>query len=214
MAASLSGPLHSMGPIRNKGQQLLITNTAIGSFGFELQEVPQSGLLLSETPVSVALEHVKTLLNSTIGTDDELAESAADTNPRALDKMRGFLQTVADYEATFCLSFRESEFRLSSVEDVRLSLERLGTDNLQEDEVTLTGQFEGFVPSRRIFDFAVADGELITGRTAAVFPEPYVTEINKHLRETLDIRVMRTRVRGGKPRYRLLDVPRWLPLLG
>ena len=39
VAASLTAPLASMGPIPNRDQnQLLITNTAVGSFGFELEE--------------------------------------------------------------------------------------------------------------------------------------------------------------------------------
>lgn len=38
-AASLSAPLAAVGPIPNRDQnQLLITNTAAGSFGFELEE--------------------------------------------------------------------------------------------------------------------------------------------------------------------------------
>jgi len=39
VAASLCTPLAAMGPIPNREQhQLLITNTALGSFGFELEE--------------------------------------------------------------------------------------------------------------------------------------------------------------------------------
>jgi len=38
VAASLSAPLAAMGPIPNRDQnQLLITSTAVGSFGFELE---------------------------------------------------------------------------------------------------------------------------------------------------------------------------------
>ena len=39
VAATLAGPLFAKGPIPNRDQnQLLITNTALGSFGFELEE--------------------------------------------------------------------------------------------------------------------------------------------------------------------------------
>jgi len=38
MAASLTGPLAAMGPIRDREQhQLLITSTALGSFGLSLK---------------------------------------------------------------------------------------------------------------------------------------------------------------------------------
>lgn len=49
MAASLIAPLAAMGPIPNRGQhQLLITNTALGSFGFELEEHRTGQLTLGD----------------------------------------------------------------------------------------------------------------------------------------------------------------------
>ena len=57
MAAALCGPLAASGPIPNREQnQLLITSTAVGSFGFELEEHLDGHLLLeNETELSLAL---------------------------------------------------------------------------------------------------------------------------------------------------------------
>lgn len=143
LAASLSTPLAAMGPIRNREQhQLLITNTALGSFGFELEEFPVGQLPLKEaSPVAQALERTLNLLESTVGTDDQLADSAADADPRALDKVRTFLQTLADHEAICTMQYQERCFRFTDVGQVRNSLVRLRHDNLREGEQNLEGEF-------------------------------------------------------------------------
>src|SRR6266702_8707634 len=64
VAASISAPLAATGPIPNREQnQLLITSTAIGSFGFELEEYrgEQLPLVESPTPVGLALEQTLAL---------------------------------------------------------------------------------------------------------------------------------------------------------
>ena len=90
MAASLIAPLAAMGPIPNRDQhQLLSTNTAFGSFGFELEEHRTGQLTLGDgSAVAQALDRTQSLLRGSQGTDDELADSAAEANRRALDKVR------------------------------------------------------------------------------------------------------------------------------
>ena len=100
VAASLSAPLAAMGPIPNRDQnQLLITHTAVGSFGFELEEYRAQELLDDESAVAVALDRTRSLLQATLGQDDELVDIASETDPRALDKVRGFLRVLAENEA-------------------------------------------------------------------------------------------------------------------
>ena len=64
VAASLNAPLNAMGPIPNREQnQLLITNTALGSFGFELEEIPAvQGTLDGESTVEQAIEKTQSIL--------------------------------------------------------------------------------------------------------------------------------------------------------
>ncbi|MEM4986263.1 hypothetical protein V8G57_02570 [Collimonas sp. H4R21] len=209
IAASLSAPLRAMGPIPNRGQQLLITNTAIGSFGFELQEYCTSRLPLGDSLVVLALERTQNFLESTVGTDDQLADSAAETDPRALDKMRAFLQTLADNDALVGLEFRDRTFGFSNIEQVKTSLARLSHDNIQEAEIVLHGHFDGYLPSRRTFDFILTNDELITGKAGPDIDEDALAEINLHLRESVVIKVIRTQVGAGRPRYRLLETPAW-----
>jgi hypothetical protein len=57
VAASLTAPLKATGPIPNRElNQLIITNTALGSFGFELEEFSAGQLLFDEqSSVELAL---------------------------------------------------------------------------------------------------------------------------------------------------------------
>jgi len=211
IAASLTGPLSATGPIPNRDQnQLLITSTAVGSFGFELEEYvgEQLDLLEAETPLARALEVAQELLQSTQGTDDDLADSAAATDPRAVAAVRGFLETLASNEAVCALEYRGKTFRFSDVGAVRRGLARMGQDNLREEKQVLEGEFRGVLPKSRRFEFQPAGTEEILGGKVGPAVED-VEELNERLHQPACITVMMTRVGNGRPRYVLLAPPDW-----
>jgi len=210
VAASLSAPLAAMGPIPNRDQnQLLITNTAIGSFGFELEEYRAEQLTLSdESPVATALERTQALLQSTLGNDDDLADIASETDPRALDKVRMFLKILADHSAVCALQYGGRGVRFTDVGQVNRSLARLEADNLRESEEQLDGEFIGVLPNNRSFEFKLAsDGQIIRGKISPRLQN--VDDINDHLHQTVKIDVMRTQIGNGRPRYLLTQMPQW-----
>lgn len=208
MAASQSAPLAAMGPIPGREQhQLLITSTALGSFGFELEEhLPVQLSLDEETPVARALVQTQQVLRGTQGTDDELAESAFEADRRAIDKVRAFLQTLADSEATCTVEYGESVVRFTDVGQVRTSVERLSQEYLREDSEELEGELQGVLPAGRVFEFKVADtAQTIRGKVASAIPDP--ASLNHLLEQPVRIKVMVTRVGGGRPRYMLMAPP-------
>lgn len=210
IAASLAAPLASMGPIPNRDQnQLLITNTAVGSFGFELEEFRGGQLPLEEeSPVAIALDRTQILLQGTLGNDEDLADIASETDPRALEKIRGFLKILADSDAVCALQYRERGVRFTDVGQVRASLERLGADNLRESAERLHGEFVGALPKSRTFEFKLSGNEqIIRGKVAATIQN--VNELNQHLHRPTFIDVMTTQVGNGRPRYLLASVPQW-----
>ena len=117
MAAGLVAPLASSGPIPNRDQhQLLITSTAVGSFGFELEELLGDQLSFDEeTPVALALAQTQELLRGTLGTDDELADAATGADPRAVAAVRAFLTELMTNEAVCALEFSDSRLAFSDV---------------------------------------------------------------------------------------------------
>ncbi len=214
VAASLSAPLASTGPIPDREQhQLLITSVAHGSFGFELEAYRNGtdGLPQSEAQgtMALALERTQNLLQSTVGTDDQLADSAAETDPRALAKVRAFLQTLADNEAICAIQAGDRGFGFTDVGQVRNSLARLGGDNLREEERILEGEFQGVLPKGRTFEFRLATGDdVIRGKLGPAIWDP--DALNSRLHLPARIRVLSTRVGDGRPRYVLLSPPEWL----
>lgn len=210
VAASLSAPLAAMGPIPNRDQnQLLITSTAVGSFGFELEEYRAEQLALEEaSPVATALERTQALLQSTLGNDDDLADIASETDPRALDKVRTFLKVLADNSAVCALQYGGSGVRFTDVGQVSRSLARLAADNLHESEEQLRGEFVGVLPNSRSFEFRLAsDGQIIRGKVSPRVQN--VDAINDHLHSAVQIGVTRTQVGNGRPRYLLTQMPQW-----
>lgn len=212
VAASLNleTALAPMGPVPNREQyQLLITGSALGSFGFELEEYRAGQIPLEETSaVAEALERTQNLLKSTLGSDEELADSAAETDPRALEKVRAFLQTLAENEAICTLQYEKSSIRFTDVGQVKSSLARLSQENFHEEESVLTGEFQGVLPKRRTFEFKLSgQDEIIPGKVGPAVQD--ANALNDHLHTPTRIKVMVTRVGSGRPRYVLLEMPEW-----
>lgn len=211
VAASLTAPLAAMGPIPNREQnQLLITSTALGSFDFELEEYRLGQLTLDDqSTVELALERTQNVLQGSTDPDDELlADSAAELDQRALDKVRAFINTLAENDATCTLQFRNRAFRFTDAGQVRRSLQRMSQDNLHEEEQILKGEFQGVLPKRRTFEFKLQEtNEVIAGKIGPAIAT--ADEFNAHLYRTVSVRLMVTRVGSGRPRYLLLETPDW-----
>lgn len=200
------------GPIPNRADsQLLITSTAIGSFGFEFEEYRPNVLDFGdENPAAQALEIVQGLLEGTRGTDDDLADSASAADPRAVGGVREFLELLASNDAVCALEFNERASRFRDVGEARRAVERLSRENLREEQTTLHGEFLGVLPEARRFEFKLsAEGEVIRGKVGHGVGDP--DSINRHLHQPMEISVMATRVGSGKPRYALISVPVWEP---
>ena len=210
VAASLAAPLAATGPIPNRDQnQLLITSTAVGSFGFELEEYRTQQLPFEgESPVAQALERTRALLQSTQGDDDDLADMASETDPRALEKVRTFLKVLADSSAVCALQYAGRGVRFTDVGQLRTSLARLEADNLRETPEQLRGVFLGVLPESRSFEFKFgSDGRTIRGKVAGSVG--HLDDINEHRHQSVQIDVMTTQVGNGRPRYLLMQLPPW-----
>lgn len=206
IGASQTTALGTRGALPNREEyQLLITGTAVGSFGFELEEVPKDGTRFSEIPmVDLAIEQTRKIMEASLGTDDELTEAIAEADPRAVDALRIFLKTLSDQEAVCTLQFKEEAFRFADVGQVRRSLDRLQQDNIHEEDRTFSGQFLGVLPHRRTFEFQVTvSEEILVGKVGPSVED--AGSINHVLERPLTIQVHTKRAGTGRPKYTLLS---------
>lgn len=206
IGASQTTALGTRGALPNREEyQLLITGTALGSFGFELEEAPKDKTLFTELSlVDHAIKQTLRIMEASLGTDDELTEAITDADPRAVEALRGFLQTLADQEAVCALEFKEEVFRFADVGQVRRSEGRLRQDNIHEEEKSLSGHFLGVLPHRRTFEFQMADTEdIIAGKVGPGIED--AGSINHVLERPLLIQVHTKRAGTGRPKYTLLS---------
>lgn len=210
VAAGLESDFHYMGPIPNRAQnQLLITGTAVGSFGFELElpryeEGGQLPLFPSPSKAEKALEKIVELFDlAATGSDDDLSELVNEIHPRAVRKVADFLKYLLDHEAWCGFEFKEKVFKYSGTEQVQSSFERIKDENIKNSQAQFTGKFQGVLPKGRTFEFLVFDTQdVIRGKIGLDIQDPF--EINKSF---LDRRVSTTfsilQVGQARPRYTL-----------
>jgi hypothetical protein len=207
IGASQIEPLGLRGAIPNRENfQLLITGTALGSFGFELEESPKDNMMFlpGMSPIEAAINKLKTIMEATLGTDDDLIEAISDADPRALEELRTFLKTMADHEAVCTLEFKDEVFRFSDVGQVRRSEQRLIQDNIHKEDKDIVGEFQGFLPKRRTFEFVISEtNEVISGKIDQAIRN--AGEINHILEKPSIIKVHTKRIGKSRPRYILFE---------
>jgi len=211
IAAGLDGSLNDAGPIPNRNRnELLITGTAIGSFGFEL-ELPaphaQQPLFPEEAAPETAMLKMEALLRlAATGSDDDLAEVIEQAHPRAVRKVYEFVDFLAKSEALCGLEFGNHIFRHLDDEQVRLSCERLRDDNIQERDDIYQGEFEGVLPTGRTFEFRIANqNELIKGKIDRSIQDPDILN-RQWLHRLAIVKFHVMQVGQGRPRYTLMSL--------
>lgn len=214
VVASLNDTLQNKGPIPGKSNnQLLITGTAIGSFGFEFElpndksaEDMQSQLFESQDVVEVAMKKIQSLIElSSIGDDDEITEIADNIHPRAIKKFHEFLNYLVINDSYCSIAFDNKVSKYASIEDVKKAAARLSDENIKESTVELKGQFDGMLPHKRTFEFIDSDnGNVIFGKidsTAGNISEKMNTFLKKDVKQAFHV----VQVGNGSPRYRIQE---------
>lgn len=212
VAASLTGTLSDKGPIPNKpNNQLLITGTALGSFGFVLEESPTNAQLQlgGETAVQQALELIVDLLEASTGSDEELSEPVSQLANRAISSVVEFLTELANSEASCSLTTNHKKFRFVDANQVKTSKARLSIDNIKEESPSFSGVFIGVLPERRVFEFRTESGETMHGSIRKEIEQP--SAINDYLGKKVTITLHSRMVGESKPRYAISELPWQIP---
>lgn len=201
-----SEPLKESGNVPNAKQlDPLIVGVAHGSFGFQLQEPEEQQLTIEgKSVVALALAKTQQLLESTLGTDDELTEAVNDVDARAIRKLRTFLEVLRRNNALFAIESESGTLKFEQPAQVVRSLSRLEERNIHREEVTLVGAFAGVLPAARDFEFKREDGEIIKGKISRDIGDERVAAFNEMLGQQVKLRALSTRVGQGKARFVLV----------
>lgn len=209
--AGLTEKLNYMGPIPNREKnQLLITGTAIGSFGFEMElpaknENAQQELFPVQDNAEIALEKIQELFKLTAnGTDDELSELIDEIHPRAVRKVADFLNLLLINKAWCGLDFNEKYFKYSGIEQIQIASDRLKEENIKTSQEPFQGVFLGVLPKGRTFEFALLkdNKNVIRGKIGLQIENP--SEINRiYLEQPVNALFSIVQVGQGRPKYTL-----------
>ncbi|EPD2403694.1 hypothetical protein ACUQHA_003455 [Acinetobacter baumannii] len=214
LAAGLNTAVQAMGKIPNKdNNRLYITSTALGSFGFVLEEkMPQQTELGleqdSETDVKKALDQITSVFQSAMTSDEVLSETLNEINDRALEKVRAFIKILNDSDALCSIKLDDKKITFRDKDDLTQSLDRLKPDNILVNHQEIDGTFIGYLPIDRIGEFQKKEShEIIKIKVSKDLADSDV--INQHLNALSKISLTVTTVGKSKPKYTLEKIPDW-----
>jgi hypothetical protein len=194
-------------PAHDEARALRIVDTAVGSFGFELELPPapvvdppkQQPLFadgeFSADPYVAAIEKTLELLQqASVGDDDALSEAIASVHPRAASKLRAFAQILHENSAFVELHFQSRHVRLENAEHVRRAVDSLSDTNITETRKQSAGTLLGVLPKSRDCEIEFDDGVVIRAKLDATIAD--VAELKsvwEGVRSTLTFRVVQVR---------------------
>jgi hypothetical protein len=203
-AAARRGALGERGPVPEVVfNQLMITGTAPGSFGFILEEsAPEAPLLIGSSDLAAAIETTGKMIRASTD-DDTFAEMVEEQgDARVIDALSDFLRIVRDNGATLELRADDLQVELSDPDEIAQAAERTETARTEDDQ-PIPGILRGILPETRRFELLRSDtGEIITGRIWRELADP---DELKHRYEDQEV-VAHMRVvtfsRRGKERHK------------
>jgi hypothetical protein len=187
---------------------LLITGTAIGSFGFEFELPAQPETLFTELEkTEEAMNKIESLLRlAAEGSDDDMAEVIEEIHPRAVKKVYEFLDLLVQQQAWCGLQFGDRKFLYVDYEQLKKSSARLKDENIQETEENCRGEFQGVLPGGRVFEFKLLNQEgLIRGKIDPGIEAPDTLN-RKWLHKPVSVRLKVMQVGQGRKRYTLMSL--------
>jgi hypothetical protein len=209
VVAGLNESLRYMGPIPDRAKnQLLITGTALGSFGFEFELPGQKDDSSTETTrAEDALQKMQSLFRvSAQGSDDDVAELVEEVHPRAVKKVSDFLTYLVQQQAWCGLEFKEQLFRFDDIKQLRASAARLQEENIHERDEEYIGEILGVLPHSRTFELKLNNTDLIIkGKVDIAIEDPAVLN-REWLHKSVSLTLHVIQVGQGRPRFTLPDL--------
>ena len=207
VVASLNGKLNYMGVIPDREQhQLMVTGTAVGSFGFEFELPRPKDLFAHRNTAETALADIQKLFELALnGTDEDISSIVSDIHPRAVNKVSDFLGLLQRYESTFAMEYDNRLTRINTADQLNSIINRLANENIKEYTASFQGEFQGFLPNSRTFEFKEVNGDIIKGKVGLDIEEPGI--INRdYLYKKVSINLSAIQFGQAKPKFTLLSL--------
>lgn len=205
VVASLNNKLNYMGAIPDRDQhKLMITGTAVGSFGFEFElPEPDHTLFADRNTAENALTDIQTLFELALhGSDEEISTIIDAIHPRAVQKVSDFLELIQKYESTFAVEYNNKITRIGTNQQLATVIDRLSSDNISERTETYKGEFQGVLPKSRTFEFKEISHNIIKGKIGINIEDPDI--INRdYLYKPLSATFNVVQFGQAKPKYTL-----------
>jgi hypothetical protein len=164
-AVRAGATLGTRGPIPHAEQsRLLVTGTALGSFGFVLEESAPS--LIAPSLLAEALDDSVRLLEAAKD-DDAFGDLVAENDPEVVSALAKFVELLSTSGATVSVRTSRATAIMKQREEVLAAAGRASTVR-DEADLPIDGVLEGLLPTGRRFEFRRADtNELIVGKLAS-----------------------------------------------
>jgi hypothetical protein len=162
-AKSELGVLGKRGPIPLKNiTNLMVTETARGSFGFVLDELSDQ-TEMEDTALKMMVDEVATLLKLTASPNEmDFEEIIGTIDDRTLIALRDFFVTLDSNNATLRLVEDVVDFTLDKP-SIHRGRQRTEATSIDELEDFITGELVGFLPDHKKFELKLEDGTIMYG---------------------------------------------------
>lgn len=208
LAAKLVGAVvRGTGPIPScSNNEILITGTAPGSFGFIFEENLENSECVAEEEGSIlqkAMHKAFRILKSSMESDQLFVDEIEDIDDRIIDDFHDFLKTLSDNKAYCSLEVNGERFSFKNDEQVSRSMNRFVKSNITEDELKVEGKFSGSMLHARSFEFELSPDHIIRGKIENDNIDPDDILSNCHKRARITVRTRK--VGDAKTSYKLID---------
>jgi hypothetical protein len=208
LAAKIVGAIvRATGPIPGCGNnELLITGTAPGSFGFIIEENLENIECVAQDDGSVlqkAMHKAVRILRSSTDSDQVFVDEIDDIDDRIIDDFHDFLKTLSDNKAYCSLEVDGEHFTFKNEEQVSRSMNRFIKSNIIENEEEFEGKFSGSLLHARSFEFELSQEHVIRGTidNDNIDPDDIIANCHKRARITVKTR----KVGEAKTTYKLVS---------
>lgn len=212
IAAGIDERLGYMGIIPGKQEnQLRITGTAVGSFGFQY-EVPTSK---DTNKSSVSEEALKILIKiceaSVMEDDQQLSELINQIHPRALKKVAWLLEFTAKQKAYLGIGVGSNRYQFADLETLKKASARVQSDHIKRGEESFRGELAGTLPDSREFELNLTEEKkVIKGKIGAEIDDP--EKLYPYLKRAISVTLDYYQVGQTRPRYILSGLDKIKPI--